>query len=94
MEDVNRLKKKVERKKRRILLRKRAALAAMKGIMVEQIGTGRQMSTGGMEETFAKMKGPRGVAPKMPKKLGNNTKTILKASITLEMFSSCFKHIQ
>ena len=40
--------------------------------MVEQIGTGRQMSTGGMEETFAKMKGPKGAAPKMPKKLGND----------------------
>lgn len=62
----------MERKKRRILLRKRAALAAMKGIMVEQVGVGRQMSTGGMEETFTKMKGPKGVAPKMPKKLGNN----------------------
>lgn len=45
----------------------------MKGIMVEQIGTGRQMNTGGMEEAFAKMKGPKGIAPKMPKKLGNNT---------------------
>ena len=69
---MNRLRKKVERKKRRILLRKRAALAAMKGIMVEQIGVGRQTTTDGMEETFAKMKGPKGMAPKVPKKLGNN----------------------
>ena len=83
----------MERKKRRILLRKRAALAAMKGIMVEQIGTGRQMTAGGMEETFAKMKGPKGMAPKMPKKLGDNAMTITEASVILEMiFYSCFEH--
>lgn len=59
--------------------------------MVEQIGTGRQMSTGGMEETFAKMKGPKGAAPKMPKKLGNDTKIISKASVTLGMFLQLFQ---
>ncbi|XP_065882454.1 hapless 2-like [Dysidea avara] len=63
-----RMKKKVERKKRRIMLRKRAALAAMKGMMVAEIGTGRQVD-GGLEATFAQMKGPRGAAPKLPKKL-------------------------
>ena len=88
----NRLRKKVERKKRRILLRKRAALAAMKGIMTEQIGTGRQMAGGGMEETFAKMKGPKGMAPKMPKKLGRNKHTQVISPLTFEMYSSCFKH--
>ena len=66
---LNRMKKKVERKKRRIMLRKRAALAAMKGMMVAEIGTGRQVD-GGLEATFAQMKGPRGAAPKLPKKLG------------------------
>jgi len=65
----NRLKKKAERKKRRLLLRKRAALAAMKGMMVAEIGTGRQ-TDGGLEQTFAQMKGPKGAAPKLPKKLG------------------------
>ena len=92
MLEIRRLKKKVERKKRRILLRKRAALAAMKGIMVEQVGTGRQMTDGGMEETFAKMKGPKGMAPKMPKKLGDNAKTISKTFVIRGIFYSCFKH--
>ena len=56
------------------MLRKRAALAAMKGMMVTEIGTGRQVD-GGLEETFAQMKGPRGAAPKLPKKLGNALST-------------------
>jgi len=85
---LDRMKKKVERKKRRIMLRKRAALAAMKGMMVVEIGTGRQVDAG-LEETFAQMKGPRGAAPKLPKKLGKHIVYILLAIfMILQLFQA------